>query len=84
MMHQPSGGTQGQLSDIEIYTKEVIRSRDALYNIIARHTGKSYDQIKIDADRDRWMTAEEALEYGMADKIMERNEQITSNGASKN
>jgi ATP-dependent Clp protease protease subunit len=78
MMHQPSGGTQGQLADIEIYTREVIRSRDALYNIISKHTGKSYETIKADADRDRWMSPQEALEYGIIDKIMERNEQASS------
>jgi len=72
MMHQPLGGTQGQATDIEIYTKEMIRTRDMLYNIISKHTGKSYETIKGDADRDNYMTSEEALSYGLIDKILER------------
>ncbi len=72
MMHQPHGGSQGQASDIEIYTKEMLRTRDMLYNIIAQHTGKDYETIKRDADRDNWMTSKEALDYGLVDKILER------------
>lgn len=70
LMHQPSGGTQGQSADIEIYTKEIIRMRDTLYQIIADHTGKEFQQILKDADRDKYMSAEEALEYGIIDKIL--------------
>ncbi|MCS6808329.1 MAG: ATP-dependent Clp protease proteolytic subunit [Bacteroidota bacterium] len=73
MMHQPSGGSQGTLADIEIYTKEMIRMRDQLYSIIGKHTNKSIEQIKADADRDKWMSAQEALEYGIIDKVMERS-----------
>ncbi|MDZ4745244.1 MAG: ATP-dependent Clp endopeptidase proteolytic subunit ClpP [bacterium] len=72
MMHQPLGGTQGQASDIEIYTREMLRVRDMLYRVIAKHTGKDYETIKADADRDRHMSAQEALEYGFIDKILER------------
>ncbi len=72
LMHQPSGGTQGQSADIEIYTKEIIRMRDTLYQIIADHTGKDFQQILKDADRDKYMTAEEALEYGIIDKILSK------------
>lgn len=72
MMHQPLGGTQGQASDIEIYTKEMIRTRDMLYNIISKHSGKDYETIKKDADRDNYMTSQEALDYGLVDKILER------------
>ena len=72
MMHQPLGGTQGQASDIEIYTKEMLRTRDMLYNIIAEHSGKDYEQIKKDADRDNYMTSQEALDYGLVDKVLER------------
>lgn len=72
MIHQPLGGTQGQTTDIEIYTKEMIRTRDQLYNILAHHTGKSYDQIKKDSDRDNFMTPEEAKEYGLIDNILTR------------
>lgn len=72
LMHQPMGGTQGQATDIEIYTKEMLRIRESLFNIIAKHTGKNSDTIKKDADRDNYMSAEEALEYGIVDKILER------------
>lgn len=72
LMHQPSGGTQGQSADIEIYTREILRTRDSLYGIISKHTGKDIEQIKRDADRDKYMTAEEAVEYGIVDKILEQ------------
>ena len=70
MMHQPLGGTQGQSSDIEIYTKEMIRIRESLYSVISKHTGQSFNKIKNDADRDNWMSSEEALKYGIIDKIL--------------
>lgn len=73
MMHQPSGGTQGQSSDIEIYTKEVMRTRDTLYSIISKHTGKDFDTILKDADRDKYMSAQEAMEYGMIDRVLDRH-----------
>ena len=72
MIHQPLGGTQGQAPDIEIYTKEMIKTRDALYNILSRHTGKDYETIKRDCDRDNFMTAGEAKEYGLIDHILEK------------
>ncbi len=72
MIHQPLGGTQGQATDIEIYTKEMIKTRDALYNILSRHTGKDYETIKRDCDRDNFMTAGEAKEYGLIDHILEK------------
>lgn len=70
LMHQPTGGTQGQSTDIEIYTREMLRIRDTLYEIIAKHTNKDLDKIRKDADRDFYMSAEEALEYGIIDKIL--------------
>ncbi|MCB0701943.1 MAG: ATP-dependent Clp protease proteolytic subunit [Ignavibacteriae bacterium] len=70
MMHQPSGGTQGQSADIEIYTREIIRIREVLYKIIGEHTGKDAKQIKKDADRDNYMTPEEAKAYGLIDKVL--------------
>lgn len=76
MMHQPLGGTQGQASDIEIYTKEMLRTRDMLYSIISTHTGKDYDTIKKDADRDNYMTAHEALSYGLIDKVLDRAQTV--------
>ncbi len=73
MMHQPSGGTQGQSVDIEIYTREMIRMREVLYNIIAKHTGKDIETIKKDADRDYYMSSQEAVDYGIVDKILEKS-----------
>ncbi|HRE58142.1 MAG TPA: ATP-dependent Clp endopeptidase proteolytic subunit ClpP [Candidatus Kapabacteria bacterium] len=73
MMHQPLGGTQGQASDIEIYTREVMRTRDTLYSIISKHTGKDVATILKDADRDNYMSAQEALDYGMIDRVLERS-----------
>ena len=72
MMHQPLGGTQGQASDIEIYTKEMIRTRDMLYEIMGKHSGKDYETIKKDADRDNYMSAQEALDYGYIDSILDQ------------
>jgi len=79
LMHQPMGGTQGQATDIEIYTKEMLRIRTNLFEIIAHHTGKTGEQIKADADRDYYMTAEEAMKYGIIDKVMERSTDISVN-----
>jgi ATP-dependent Clp protease protease subunit len=70
MMHQPLGGTQGQASDIEIYTREMIKIRESLYSVISKHTGQSVEKIMKDADRDNWMSSEEALNYGIIDKIL--------------
>jgi ATP-dependent Clp protease protease subunit len=76
LMHQPMGGAQGQATDIEIYTKEMLRIKDTLFNIIATHTGKDIKQIRKDADRDNYMSAEEAVAYGLVDKILERSSDI--------
>ena len=73
MMHQPLGGTQGQAIDIEIYTKEMLRIRDTLYSIISKHSGKDVATILKDADRDNYMDPKQALEYGLIDRILERN-----------
>ncbi|TAL70029.1 MAG: ATP-dependent Clp endopeptidase proteolytic subunit ClpP [Bacteroidetes bacterium] len=70
LMHQPIGGTQGQATDIEIYTKEMLRIRESLYEITAKHTGKKIEQIQKDSERDYYMSAQEALDYGIIDKIM--------------
>ena len=72
MIHQPMGGIQGQASDIEITAKEILKLKDELYQIIADHSGQAMDKIRQDADRDYWMTAAEALEYGMIDKVYKR------------
>ena len=70
MIHQPMGGAQGQASDIEITAREIQKLKKELYSIIADHSGMSYDKVEKDSDRDYWMTAEEAKEYGMIDKIL--------------
>lgn len=69
MIHQPLGGAHGQASDIEITAKEILKLKGELYQIIADHSGKSLKQIEKDADRDHWLTAKEAVEYGMIDDI---------------
>ena len=73
LIHQPMGGAQGQASDIEITAREIAKLKKELYEILAAHTGQSYKKIWKDADRDYWMTAEEAKEYGMIDEILIRN-----------
>ena len=72
MIHQPLGGIQGQASDIEITAREILKLKDELYQIISDHSGQTMDRIRQDADRDYWMTANEALEYGMIDKVYSR------------
>jgi len=72
MIHQPMGGIQGQASDIEITAKEILKLKDELYQIISDHSGQTMEKIRQDADRDYWMTAEEALQYGMIDKVYRR------------
>lgn len=74
MIHQPMGGTQGQATEIEIYTREMLRTRDQLYKIIASHTGKSFDEVMHDSDRDKYMSSEEAQEYGIVDTILSRKQ----------
>ena len=69
MIHQPLGGIQGQASDIEITAREILKLKDELYQIISDHSGQTMDKIRQDADRDYWMTANEALGYGMIDKV---------------
>ncbi|MDY6147805.1 MAG: ATP-dependent Clp endopeptidase proteolytic subunit ClpP [Porphyromonas sp.] len=71
MIHQPMGGMNGQASDIEIAAKEILRVKKELYQIIADHSGQTIEQVEKDSDRDKWMTATEALQYGMIDKVLE-------------
>ncbi len=71
MIHQPHGGMQGQATDIEIQAREMLRIKRKLNEILARHTGKTLDQIESDSDRDRFMTADEALEYKLIDQVVE-------------
>lgn len=72
MIHQPMGGVQGQAADIEITTREIIKLRNELYEIISHHSGNPFDKVEKDSDRDYWMTAEEAKAYGMIDEILFR------------
>lgn len=71
MIHQPMGGAQGQASDIEITAREIKKLRDELYTILANHTGNDFARIEKDSDRDYWMTAIEAKEYGMIDDVLQ-------------
>ncbi len=73
LIHQPMGGAEGQASDIEITAREIQKIKKELYQIIARHSGQDYDKIWEDADRDFWMTSEEAKEYGMIDEVLVSN-----------
>jgi len=73
MIHQPMGGTQGQASDIEITTREILKLKKELYQIIADHSGNPFKKVEKDSDRDYWMTAEEAKTYGMIDEVLLRN-----------
>ena len=73
MIHQPLGGAQGQASDIEIQAQEILRMKDSLNNILAAHTGQPLKQIKKDTDRDFFMSAKEAKDYGLIDEVVQRN-----------
>lgn len=71
MIHQPMGGIQGQASDIEITAREILRLKEELYKIISSHSGQPFEKVEADSDRDYWMIAAEAKEYGMIDSILE-------------
>jgi ATP-dependent Clp protease protease subunit len=73
MIHQPSGGAQGTSVDIEITTREIVKLRHELYEILANHTGQTAEQIAIDSDRDKWLRAYEAKEYGLIDEVLTRD-----------
>ena len=73
MIHQPSGGAQGTSVDIEITTREIVKLRHELYEILANHTGQTPEQIAIDSDRDKWLKAGEAKEYGLIDEVLTRD-----------
>ena len=72
MIHQPSGGAQGQATEIEIVAKHILRTKEKLNRILAENTGKPIEQIAVDTERDNFMSAEEALEYGLVDKILDK------------
>ena len=73
MIHQPLGGAQGQASDIEITAREILKLKDELYEIIAKHSKQAFEKVYEDSDRDYWMRAEAAKEYGMIDEILVRS-----------
>jgi len=83
MIHQPLGGAEGQASDIEIQAKEIMWLKSRLYDILAHHTNKDVDRIEKDADRNYWMSAEEAADYGVVDNVLNPGnlKNITSNGS---
>ncbi len=73
MIHQPMGGAQGQASDIEITAREILKLKKELYDIIAMHSGKTYQEVHDNSDRDYWMKADEAKEYGLIDEVLTRS-----------
>jgi ATP-dependent Clp protease protease subunit len=81
MIHQPSGGYQGQATDIEIHAKETRRTRDTLNEIMAKHTGQSMERIQADTERDNFMSAEEAVAYGLIDKVLTSREPLEKKDA---
>src|ERR1700688_3877827 len=76
MIHQPLGGFQGQAADMEIHAKEMLETRDRLNKILAKHTGQSVDRIKHDTDRDRFMDWNEAVKYGLIDRVLEKRGEV--------
>lgn len=80
MIHQPLGGFQGQATDIEIHTREILDMRDRLNKILADHTGQSIDKIRLDTDRDNFMSAEAAKAYGLVDHVLDKRAQLPRTG----
>ena len=78
MIHQPSGGSQGQASDIEIQAKEILYLRERMNEIMAQHTGRSTEQVAVDTERDNFMTASRALDYGLIDQVQEPRAKLAS------
>lgn len=83
MIHQPLGGSQGQASMLEIYTKEILKIRDKLYDILAHHSGQSHEKIADDSDRDFFMSADEAKEYGLVDKVIKSRTEVEDTDGDK-
>lgn len=80
MIHQPSGGSQGTAADIEIQAKEILYARERLNTLLAKHTGQPLEKIQEDVDRDRFMSPQEAQEYGIIDRVVERRHDIEEDG----
>lgn len=83
MIHQPLGGFQGQAADMEIHAKEMLETRDRLNKILAKHTGQSVDRIKQDTDRDRFMDWNEAVKYGLVDRVLEKRGEVIVTPSAK-
>jgi ATP-dependent Clp protease protease subunit len=83
MIHQPSGGAQGTAADIEIQAKEILYLRRKMNELFAHHTGQPVDKIEADVDRDRFMSAEEAMEYGIIDKVIQAKAEVDGGGGGK-
>jgi ATP-dependent Clp protease protease subunit len=83
MIHQPLGGVQGQASDMEIHVRETLGVRDRLNKILAKHTGQSVEKIKQDTDRDNFLSATDAVDYGLIDKVLEKRVMSPSSSAEK-
>jgi ATP-dependent Clp protease protease subunit len=77
MIHQPMGGFQGQASDVEIHAKEILYLRQRLNEIMAEHTGQSVERISRDTDRDNFLSADEAVKYGLVDKVLSSRAEVT-------
>ena len=74
MIHQPSGGAQGQATEIEIAAEHIIKTKEKMNRILAQNTGQPYEKVKADTERDNWMTAQEALEYGIIDSVVDKRQ----------
>lgn len=79
MIHQPLGGFRGQASDIEIHAKEILQIKEKLNRLLAEHSGRPYEDLARDTDRDNFMSADEALEYGLIDKVLSTRDEIAEN-----
>jgi len=80
MLHQPLGGAEGQATDVEIRTQELVRIKERIIEVLSRHTGQDEDRIREDIDRDYFMTSDEAVEYGLVDKVLESRKSIEEVG----
>jgi ATP-dependent Clp protease protease subunit len=74
MIHQPLGGASGQATDVEIQARELLRWKEVLTNVYVKHTGRTFDVLRADMERDNFMTAEQAVTYGLADKVLDRRD----------
>jgi ATP-dependent Clp protease protease subunit len=83
MIHQPSAGFQGQASDIDIHARDVMETKQRLNGILAKHTGQTLERIKLDSDRDNFMTAEIAKAYGIVDSMLEKRGEVLSKAGEK-